>query len=73
MDQWALAAKQKEEDNLTLERYKRADEMKIKELSLQLEKLTVEKNKKETELEKEVTQTQALQIEIDKTAAEFKK
>jgi hypothetical protein len=34
MDQWALAAKQKEEDNLTLERYKRADEMKIKELSL---------------------------------------
>jgi hypothetical protein len=38
-----------------------------------LEKLTIEKNKKEVELEKEVTQTQALQIEIDKTAAEFKK
>lgn len=73
MEQWALAAKQKEEDNLTLEKYKRADDMKIKELSLQLEKLTIEKNKRETELEKEVTQTQAFQIEIDKTAAEFKK
>ena len=73
MEQWALAAKQKEEDNLTLEKYKRSDDMKIGELSLQLEKLTIEKNKRETELEKEITQTQAYQIEIDKTAAEFKK
>jgi len=31
-----LAARQKEEDNLTLEKYKRADEVKIKELNLQI-------------------------------------
>lgn len=73
MEQWALAAKQKEEDNLTLEKYKRHDDARIKELSLALEKLTIEKNRIDNELEKEVTQTQAFQIEIDKTAEEFKK
>ena len=41
LEQWALAARQKEEDNLTLEKYKRADEIKIKELNLAIEKLTV--------------------------------
>lgn len=73
MEQWALAAKQKEEDNLTLEKYRSADDIRIKEQSLQLEKLTIEKNREESELEKEITETQAYQIEIDKTAEEFKK
>ena len=40
LEQWALAARQKEEDNLTLEKYRRADEAKIKELTLQIEKPT---------------------------------
>ena len=42
LEQWSLAAKQKEEDNLALERYKRADEAKIKELTMKLEHLTKE-------------------------------
>lgn len=42
IEQWALAAKQKEEDNLALQKYQRADEMKIKEMNLALEKLTKE-------------------------------
>ena len=46
-----------QEDNLTLEKYRRADEAKIKELTLQIEKLTVEVAKKANELEKEVTET----------------
>jgi len=71
--QWIIAVQQKEEDRLTLKKYRRQDNQKIKELSLHLEKLTIEKNRKEYELEKEVTETQALQIEIDKTAEEFKK
>jgi hypothetical protein len=41
LEQWALAARQKEEDNLAIERYARADEAKIKELNLQIQKLTV--------------------------------
>lgn len=32
LEQWALAAKQKEEDNLALQKYARADDVKIKDL-----------------------------------------
>jgi chromosome segregation ATPase len=73
LEQWALAARQKEEDNLTLEKYRRADEAKIKELTLNIEKLTIEVARKSKELEQEVTETQAAQIELDKTAEEFKR
>ena len=41
LEQWALAARQKEDDNITLEKYKRADDAKIKELNLVTERLTV--------------------------------
>ena len=73
LEQWALATRQKEEDNLTLEKYRRADEAKIKELTLTIEKLTIEVSHKAQELDKEVTETQAAQIELDKTAQEFKR
>jgi chromosome segregation ATPase len=73
LEQWALAARQKEEDNLTLEKYRRSDEAKIKELTLQIEKLTIEVARKCKELENEVTETQAAQIELDKTAEEFRR
>lgn len=72
-EQWIVAVKQKEDDNMTLAKFKRKDDNKIKELSLNLEKLTVQKNKFEFALEKEITETQARQIEIDKAAEEFKK
>lgn len=73
LEQWALAARQKEEDFLALEKYRRADDVKIKELTLQVEKLTVELNRKSRELEEEVTTTRAAQIELDKTAEEFRR
>merc|ERR1719426_576576 len=72
LEQWSLAARQKEEDELTLEKYKRADEAKIRELMLAQEQLTVENAKKKQQLEKEVTETQAAQIEMDKTAEQFR-
>jgi len=40
-----------------LEKYRRADEAKIKELTLNIEKLTVEVGSKSKELAKEVTET----------------
>ena len=40
LEQWAIAAKQKEEDALALQKYTRSDELKIKELSMTLEQLT---------------------------------
>ena len=70
--QWALAAKQKEEDNMALEQYQRQDEVKIRDVTLQLEKLSTEGLKRRRELASEVTETQAAQIELNKTAEDFR-
>lgn len=70
--QWALAAKQKEEDNMALEQYQRQDEAKIRDVTMQLEKLSIEALQKRHELGSEVTETQAAQIELNKTAQDFR-
>lgn len=72
LEQWAMAARQKEEDNLALQKYTRADEVKIKELTLTIEKLTAMAVEKMTALENEATETQSRQIELDRTAQAFK-
>eukprot|EP00164_Ancoracysta_twista_P002908 GFYU01003871.1.p1 GENE.GFYU01003871.1~~GFYU01003871.1.p1 ORF type:complete len:916 (-),score=421.15 GFYU01003871.1:163-2910(-) len=72
LEQWALAAKQKEEDNLALLKYKRQDEVRIKELNLVIEKVAKEVQEKKSKLEHEITETQAAQIELDKTAEDFR-
>merc|ERR1712228_169608 len=56
LEQWAIAARQNEEDELTLEKYKRADETKVKELTLAIEKLTVENDRKKKELADQATE-----------------
>lgn len=70
--QWALAAKQKEEDNMALEQYQRQDEVKMREITVQLEKMSTEALNKRHELAAEVTETQAAQIELNKTAEDFR-
>ncbi|RQM21404.1 hypothetical protein B5M09_009793, partial [Aphanomyces astaci] len=80
MEQWAMAAKQKEDDNMALEKYTRADDSRIKELALEIEKLTKALQTQKQLVENEVcdivvvfaTETQAKQIELDKTADEFR-
>merc|ERR1712039_648359 len=72
LEQWAIAARQKEEDEMTLLKYKRADDSKIRELTLAIEKLTVEIAARRKELADQVTETQARQIEMDKTAELFR-
>lgn len=72
LDQWAVAAHQKEEDNLALQKYTRADEIKIKELNLNVEQLSKDLILKRQALENEVTDTQAKQMELDRIADEFR-
>ena len=72
LEQWALAARQKEEDNLSLQRYMRADEVRIKELSLHVQKISNAVSRKKEELDNEITETQAAQIMLDKTAEDFR-
>merc|ERR1712226_1457614 len=72
LENWAIAARQKEEDELTLEKYRRADDAKVRELTLATEKLTMENAAKKKEIGDQVTETQAKQIELDKTSEIFK-
>lgn len=72
LEKWALAAKQKEDDNMALQKYTRADELKIKELNQHLEQLTKELLHMKQGLESEVTETQAKQMELDRVAVEFR-
>lgn len=72
LEQWAVAASQKEEDNIVMQKYTRADEIKIKELNLHIEQLTKELLQKKQQLENEVTDTQAKQMELDRIADEFR-
>eukprot|EP00397_Hematodinium_sp_SG-2012_P011605 GEMP01011749.1.p1 GENE.GEMP01011749.1~~GEMP01011749.1.p1 ORF type:complete len:908 (+),score=297.54 GEMP01011749.1:32-2725(+) len=72
LEQWALAARQKEEDELALEKYRRADELKIRDLTLETERTSLENIKKKRDLESEVTETQAQQITLEKVAEQFR-
>eukprot|EP00798_Chlamydomonas_sp_ICE-L_P017611 gene17611-23944_t len=73
LEQWALAERQKEEDNSALEKYRHQDASKVKELQLVLEKMSKAVVDKKGELEGEVAETQAAQIQLDKAAEDFRK
>ena len=72
LEQWATASAQKEEDNLALLKYQRADEARVKELTLAIEKMTKTAAKKKAALDDEVTDTQAAQTELDRAAEDFR-
>jgi chromosome segregation ATPase len=71
LEQWSLAAKQKEEDFLALEKYKRADDFKVKELELKQEHLTKNLHLKRTSLDNEIAETDARQAELDRVSKDF--
>lgn len=72
LEQWTLAEKQKEEDQEIIEQYSKQDEKKIKDINLDSEKWTKLTELKKTEYEKEITETQSVQIELEKTAEDYK-
>eukprot|EP00759_Apiculatamorpha_spiralis_P058034 PhF_6_TR894/c0_g1_i1/m.1407 len=72
LEQWDIARRQKEDDCHSLQAYTRSDDIKLKELNLQIEKLSQQVQSKRNELEHEVTLTQAAQIELHKAAEDYK-
>lgn len=56
-----------------LEKYSRADEAKIKELTLAIEKLTESSTKATRDLQSEALETQAQRIGLDKAANDFQR
>ncbi|GFR48534.1 hypothetical protein Agub_g10430 [Astrephomene gubernaculifera] len=73
LEQWALAERQKAEDNAALEKYRHADDAKVKELTMVLERVSKQVVSRRDELDTEVIETQAAQIQLDKAAEDFRK
>jgi len=73
LEAWLEESAQKDEDALTLKKYAKEDEAKIKELTLKLEKLVEEAQKQKKLVNEETLETITVQIELDKTAEEFRK
>ena len=72
LEQWDLARRQKEDDGTVLEKYQKQDDRKLKALDLEVEKLSKEVRKRESDLEREITETRSVQIELDKTSEDYK-
>eukprot|EP00887_Chlorella_sp_A99_P001108 scaffold14.g1108.t1 len=73
LEQWGAAAKAKEDDALALERYHRADETRVKELGMALERVTREAAAAARELDEEITETRAAQGALGKAADDFRR
>eukprot|EP00892_Ulva_mutabilis_P002355 jgi/Ulvmu1/1211/UM109_0009.1 len=71
LEQWTLTQQQKEEDSEAIERYQAQDRAKIKELDLTVERMNRTVAAKRTELEREVTDTQSAQMQLQKAADDF--
>lgn len=72
LEQWATAAAKKESDTLALQKYTRADEVMIKELTLKLENMTKKSVEKKAQLENEITETYTKQLEVDRLVKSFR-
>jgi hypothetical protein len=73
LEQWLAAARQKEDDSLALERYRRQDEARVKELGTALERVSREAFQGERDLEEECVETVAAQAELAKVAQDFRR
>ncbi|NWW94373.1 CCD39 protein, partial [Rhynochetos jubatus] len=73
LQSWIKESDRKANDTLTIQKYAQQDEGKLGALTLQVEKLTMQANQKRRALDNELTETITAQIELDKTAEDFRR
>ncbi|KAM6223913.1 coiled-coil domain-containing protein 39 [Rhynchocyon petersi] len=71
LEAWLEESARKDSDTITLQKYAQQDDNKIRALTLQLERLTLECNQKRKVLDSELTETLSAQLELDKAAQDF--
>uniref|UniRef100_A0A8C3BIT2 Coiled-coil domain-containing protein 39 n=1 Tax=Cairina moschata TaxID=8855 RepID=A0A8C3BIT2_CAIMO len=73
LEKWIKESNRKYDDADAIQKYAKKDEGKIGALTLQVEKLTTQANQKRRALDNERTETITAQIELDKTAEDFRR
>ena len=73
LEAWLEESAQKDEDALTLKKYAREDEARIKDISIRIERLVEQAHREKKLVDDENMNTLTVQMELDKTAAEFRK
>nr|XP_019592906.1 PREDICTED: coiled-coil domain-containing protein 39 [Rhinolophus sinicus] len=73
LEAWLEESAHKDSDAFTLQKYAQQDDNKIRVLTLQLEKLTLECNRRRKVLDNELMETLSAQLELDKAAQDFRK
>ncbi|KYF48864.1 hypothetical protein TGARI_218188A, partial [Toxoplasma gondii ARI] len=72
LKQWVAAEKRKQDDRLEVERLQRADEREVKQLKLQIEKLSVEVQREKLELYQKATDAKTLKLELQAATKQFR-
>uniref|UniRef100_A0A8C3X187 Coiled-coil domain-containing protein 39 n=1 Tax=Catagonus wagneri TaxID=51154 RepID=A0A8C3X187_9CETA len=73
LEAWLEESAHKDSDAFTLQKYAQQDDNKIRALTLQLERLTMECNQRRKVLDNELAETLSAQLELDKAAQDFRK
>ncbi|NXG64390.1 CCD39 protein, partial [Hemiprocne comata] len=73
LESWIKELNRKDNDTLAIQKYAREDEGKLRALTLQVEKLTMQANQKRRALDKELTETLTAQMELDRTAEDLRR
>ncbi|XP_020665130.3 coiled-coil domain-containing protein 39 [Pogona vitticeps] len=73
LEAWLEESARKDNDAVTIQKYAQQDDNKLRALTLQIEMLTVQCNNRRRILDNELTETLAAQIELDKTAEDFRR